>query len=60
MPLSLLYMSRPHIALHKRSNVMQEKDYSMSFKLSEVKEVERGFISKRGLCVNMVLEVTAQ
>ena len=39
---------------------MQEKDYSMSFKLSEVKEVERGFISKRGLCVNMVLEVTAQ
>jgi len=45
-------MSRPKIALHKRSNVMKElrneyvkrsqKDYSMSFKLSVVSEIERG------------------
>jgi len=51
-------MSRPNIALHKKSNVMKEedyqylkrsqKDYSMSFKLAVVKEVEQGFISKRG------------
>ena len=51
-------LSRPEIALHKKSNVMEnkdyqyakhtQKDYSMSFKLSVVKEVESGFISKRG------------
>jgi len=51
-------MSRPDIALQKKSNVMQgkdyqylkrsQKDYSMAFKLSVVKEVESGFISKRG------------
>ena len=51
-------MSRPEIALHKKSNVMErndyqygkrtQKDYSMSFKMSVVKEVECGFISKRG------------
>ena len=42
-------MSRPNIALHKKSNVMEnsenkyvkrtQKDYSMSFKLAVIKEV---------------------
>ena len=51
-------MSRPNIALHKKSNVMKginneyikrtQKDYSMSFKLSVVEEVERGEISFTG------------
>ncbi len=48
-------MSRPSIALHKKSNVMKaidnqyvkrtQKDYSMSFKLSIVDKVERGELS---------------
>ena len=48
-------MSRPEIALHPKSNVMEElknqyvkrsqKDYSISFKLSVVSQIERGEIS---------------
>lgn len=48
-------MSRPNIALHNTCNVMEEskdqyvkrtqKDYSMSFKLSLVSEIERGELS---------------
>lgn len=51
-------MSCPEIALHKMSNVMEnfkqeyikrtQKDYSMSFKLSLVCEIERGDISVTG------------
>ncbi len=51
-------MSRPEIALQKESNFMEEirshyvkrsqKDYSMSFKLSVVSEIERGEISVTG------------
>jgi transposase-like protein len=51
-------LSRPKIALHKNSNVMKEinheylrrsqKDYSMSFKLSVVSEIERGEVSVTG------------
>ncbi len=51
-------MSSPDIALHKKLNVMEvskskyvkrtQKDYSMSFKLSVVSEIERGEISKTG------------
>lgn len=48
-------LSRPEIALHKKRNTMEErmkslyirrtqKDYPMSFKLSVVREVERGVI----------------
>ena len=54
-------MSRPEIALHKKSNVMKskdyqyakrtQKDYSLSFKVAVVKEVESGFISKRGAII---------
>lgn len=50
-------MSRPNIALHKKSNVMEEfknqyvkriqKDYSLSFKLAVVREVESGAIGNR-------------
>ena len=50
-------MSRPEIVLSKKSNIVEREDYqyerrtqkgySMSFKLSVVKEVESGFISKR-------------
>ncbi|GEM_PF-73222 len=51
-------MSRPNIALHKPSIVMEElkteylkrsqKDYSMSFKLQVVSEIERGECSTTG------------
>jgi hypothetical protein len=37
-----------------------QKDYSMSFKLSAVKEVARGFISKRESCENKGFKVTEQ
>ena len=50
-------MSDPNIALHKNSNVMKDlnnqyvkrsqKDYSLSFKLSVVQEVESGSIGNR-------------
>lgn len=50
-------MSRPNIALHKKSNFMEsfhnqyvkrsQKDYSVSFKLAVVKEVESGSIGNR-------------
>lgn len=50
-------MSRPNIALHKKSYVMKQfnnqyvkrsqKDYSLSFKLSVVHEVESGSIGNR-------------
>lgn len=50
-------MSHPNIALHKKSNVMEkinnqyvkrsQKDYSLSFKLAVVKEVESGWIGNR-------------
>ncbi|WP_370519679.1 transposase, partial [Paludibacter sp. 221] len=50
--------SRPEIALHKKSNVMKEikneyvrrtqRDYSVSFKLSVVSEIERGECSTTG------------
>ena len=52
---SILKLSSPEIALHKKSNVMQEKeteyvkrtqkDYSLSFKLCVVSEIERGEIN---------------
>lgn len=51
-------MSRPEIALHKTSNVMEEKesqyvkrsqkDYSLSFKMQVVTEIERGECSTTG------------
>ena len=51
-------MSRPEITLHKKSNVMEDKvkslyikrtqkDYSLSFKLNVVREVESGSIGVR-------------
>lgn len=54
-------LSRPEIALHKKSNVMENKqeslylkrsqrDYSMSFKLQVVQEIERGELSTKGAC----------
>ena len=53
----LFVRSRPNIALHKKSNVMEpfknqyvkrsQKDYSLSFKLAVVKEVESGSIGNR-------------
>jgi hypothetical protein len=54
----MIDVSSPEIALHKKSNAMKEikneyvkrtqKDYSMSFKLSVVSEIERGEISVTG------------
>ncbi len=51
-------MSSPEIAIHKKSIVMQEKenqhikrtqkDYSLSFKLQVVTEIERGELSIKG------------
>ncbi len=50
-------LSRPEIALQKKSNVMEEikhqyarrsqKDYTLSFKLSLVREIEQGTLSVR-------------
>lgn len=50
-------MSRPEIALHKRCNIMKDKekyvkrtqrDYSMTFKLEVVSEVEKGQLTVTG------------
>jgi transposase-like protein len=51
-------MSRPEIAIHKKTIAMEEnvnayqkrsqKDYSMSFKLQVVKEIEQGLLSATG------------
>lgn len=46
-------MSRPEIALHKNSSVMKttyvkrtQKDYSLSFKLQIVQEIEQGLLTR--------------
>lgn len=53
----MVFLSRPNIALQKKSNVMKQyenqyvrrsqKDYSLSFKLAVVKEIESGSIGNR-------------
>ena len=46
-------MSRPEISLHKNSSVMKttyvkrtQKDYSLSFKLQVVQEIEQGLLTR--------------
>ena len=59
MLLSFYILSRPEIALHKKSKAMEEKskslyikrsqrDYPLSFKLAVVQEVESGAITNNG------------
>lgn len=49
----IIFMSRPEIALHKNSSVMKttyvkrtQKDYSLSFKLQVVQEIEQGLLTR--------------
>ena len=41
-------MSRPRIAIHKNEGYIKrtQKDYSLSFKLQLVQEIEQGFLTK--------------